>query len=317
VTRVESRPIVALVERGGFVEGYHCGSAVALRPDGSVALSVGSPDEPMLPRSSAKPLQAIGMLRAGLAVDDEELAIVCASHSGELQHLAVVRRLLARAGLDESDLDNTPGMPLDGAARRAMVRAGQGPSRIAQNCSGKHAGMLATCVAAGWPIAGYRDPTHPLQQALRATIEDLTGDVVVAAVVDGCGAALFAVTLAGLARSFARLATGPEGSAENRCFTAMRGYPDLVGGRGRDVTRLISEVPGMVAKDGAEGVYAAALSDGRAVAVKIDDGAERARLPVLVTALRALGVDDPVLTDYAETPVEGHGERVGQVRSVL
>jgi L-asparaginase II len=311
------RPVVAVVERGGFVEGSHCGSAIALRADGSVALSVGQPNDPMLPRSSAKPLQATGMLRAGLVVDDEELAIVCASHSGEPRHLDVVRRLLAGAGLDESDLDNTPGMPLDGEARRAMVRAGEGPSRIAQNCSGKHAGMLATCVAAGWPTDGYRDPAHPLQQALRATIEDLSGDSVSATVVDGCGAALFAITLAGLARSFARLATATEGAAEHRCFAVMRAHPDLVGGRGRDVSRLIADVPGMVAKDGAEGVYAAAMADGRAVAVKIDDGAERARLPVTVAALRALGIDDDVLDEFAETPVTGHGERVGQVRATL
>src|SRR5206468_12904146 len=123
---------------------------------------------------------------------------------------------LADAGLDESALDNTPGMPSDSATRQEMIRAGQRPARITQNCSGKHAGMLATCVVAGWPIAGYRDPQHPLQVSLRATIEDLTGDRVTAAVVDGCGAALFAVSLRGLARSFSRLATAPAGSPEAR-----------------------------------------------------------------------------------------------------
>jgi L-asparaginase II len=271
----------------------------------------------MLPRSAAKPLQAAGMLRAGLEVDDEELALVCASHSGEPRHLEIVRRLLARAGLSESALDNTPGMPTDGEARREMIRAGDGPSRIAQNCSGKHAGMLATCVAAGWPTEGYRDPTHPLQQSLRATIEDLTADRVTTAVVDGCGAALFAVTLTGLARSFARLATAATGSPEGRCFAAMRAHPDLVGGRGRDVTRLIAGVPDLIAKDGAEGVYAAAVSDGRAVAVKVEDGAERARLPVLVSALRAVGVEAPVLEEFATGAVLGHGEPVGAVRATV
>ena len=268
----------------------------------------------MLPRSSAKPLQAVGMLRAGLQVDDEELAVVCASHSGEPRHLEVVRRLLAGAGLDESDLDNTPGMPINGEARRAMIRAGKGPSRIAQNCSGKHAGMLATCVAAGWPTAGYRDAEHPLQRSLRATIEDLTGDPVTASVVDGCGAALFAVTLTGLARSFARIATAPDDTLEHRCFAAMRAHPELIGGKGRDVTTLITDVPAMIAKDGAEGVYAAALSDGRAVALKIDDGGERARLPVLVAALRVLGVASPELDALGTVPVLGHGDPVGEVR---
>jgi L-asparaginase II len=164
--------------RGGFVEGHHHGSVIALNADGSVALAVGRPDAPMLPRSALKPLQAIGMLRAGLDVGDEELALACASHSGQPEHLAVVRRMLAAAGLTESDLDNTPGMPMHGASRRVMVQAGEGPSRIAMNCSGKHAAMLATCVAAGWPTQGYRDPSHPLQQALRATVEELTGDQV-------------------------------------------------------------------------------------------------------------------------------------------
>jgi L-asparaginase II len=312
-----SLPTVAVVVRGGFVEGHHCGSVVALRGDGSPALAIGRPDEPMLPRSSAKPLQAIGMLRAGLIVDDEELALVCASHSGEPRHLAVVRRILTRAGLDESALDNTPGLPIDEEARRTMERAGVGPSRIAQNCSGKHAGMLATCVAVGWPTAGYREPDHPLQQALRRAIEDLTGDAVTATVVDGCGAPLFAVTLTGLARSFVRLATAADRTPERRCFVAMRSHPDLVGGTGRDVTRLIGAVPDLVAKDGAEGVYAAALADGRAVAVKIDDGSARARLPVLVAALQALGVDAPVLAELAITPVMGHGEPVGDVHATL
>jgi L-asparaginase II len=310
-------PVVAVVVRGGFIEGHHCGSVVALRGDGSVALAVGRPDEPMLPRSSAKPLQAIGMLRAGLVVGDEELAVICASHSGEPHHLEVVRRILSGAGLSESDLDNTPGMPSSGEARRAMIRAGEGPSRIAANCSGKHAGMLATCVVAGWPTAGYRDPDHPLQRSLRGTIEDLTGDTVTAVVVDGCGAALFAVTLTGVARAFARLATAATGTPERQCFEAMRAHPWLVGGTGRDVTELISGVPDLVGKDGAEGVYAVALSDGRAVALKIDDGAERARLPVLVAALRALDVNSPTLAGFATTPVMGHGVPVGDVRATL
>jgi L-asparaginase II len=317
---VDSPPVpvvVAEVVRGGFVEGQHCGSLIALAADGSVVLSAGRPDAPMLPRSSAKPLQAAGMLHAGLDIDGELLAIACASHSGEDRHVDVVRRLLQHAGLDESALDNTPGMPTDAATRRAMTRAGEGPNRIRQNCSGKHAAMLATCVAAGWPTAGYREPSHPLQRSLRAAISELTGDEVTAAVVDGCGAALFAITLSGLARSFARLATADPSSPEGRCYAAMRAYPDLVGGRGRDVTRLIGEVPGLIAKDGAEGVYAAALPDGRAVAVKIDDGAERARLPVLAAAFRALGIEAPVIDELSTTAVLGHGDRVGEVRTTL
>jgi L-asparaginase II len=301
-------PAVAEVVRNGFVEGHHHGSVVALLADGSTGFAAGLPDEPMLPRSAVKPLQALGMLRAGLVVDDEDLALICASHSGQPEHLTVVRRILAGAGLDESDLDNTPGMPLDGASRRAMTRAGDGPSRIAQNCSGKHAGMLATCVAAGWPTTGYRDPSHPLQQSLRATIEELTGDRISVTAVDGCGAPLFAITLTGLARSFRRL---------GRCGSAMRAHPHLVGGSGRDVTALMTGVPGLVAKDGAEGVYAVGFDDGRAVAVKIDDGAARARVPVVVAALRRTGVEAEVFDELATVPVLGHGEPVGEVRAVL
>jgi L-asparaginase II len=196
---------------------------------------------------------------------------------------------------------------MHGPSRRVMIQAGEGPSRIAMNCSGKHAAMLATCVAAGWPTDGYRDPSHPLQQALRATVEELTGDQVSATVVDGCGAPQFAVSLTGLARSFSRL---------GRCAAVMRSQPFLVGGEGRDVTAVMVGVPGLVAKDGAEGVYAAGFDDGRAVAVKIDDGAARARMPVLVAALRLLGVTDPALDDLATVPVLGHGDRVGEVRAV-
>jgi L-asparaginase II len=305
------------VVRGGFVEGHHAGSVVSLLADGSMARAVGQPEVPMLPRSAAKPLQAVGMLRAGLDVDDAQLAVICASHSGELRHVELVRSILAGAGLDEDALDNTPGMSLDAVTRRAMIRAGEGPTRVTQNCSGKHAGMLAACVAAGWSTDGYRLARHPLQLALRTTIEDLTGDPVSATVVDGCGAAMFAVTLVGLARAYRRLAVAPAGTHEHRCAWAMRAHPDVVGGRGRDVTRLLSGVGDMIAKDGAEGVYAAAVSDGRAVAVKVEDGAERARLPVLVAALRELGVDAPVLDELGTVAVLGHGEPVGEVRALL
>lgn len=280
-------------------------------------MSIGAVDVPMLPRSCAKPLQAVGMLRIGLQVDDEQLAIICASHTGQPQHVAAVRRVLAGAGLSESDLDNTPGMPVDGAARRALIAAGERPASITHSCSGKHAGMLATCVATGWPTVGYRDPSHPLQLALRDTVSDLTGDPVTATVVDGCGAPLFAVTLGGLARAFQRIATADADSPEGRCAAAMLSHPELVGGTGHHVTKLMTGVPGLLAKDGAEGVYAAVTADGLAVAVKIEDGGDRARLPVLVAALRAAGFDAPGLAEFETAPVLGHGEPVGEVRAAL
>lgn len=310
------------VVRGALVESRHRGTLVALDPSGAPVLSLGEVDAPAYPRSCVKPLQLAAMLDAGLAeldLPDEALAVAAASHAGESQHVDWVRRILAAVELTEDDLDNTPGMPLDAAARRELIRAGQGPDRIHQNCSGKHAAMLATARINGWPVVGYRDPDHPVQRAVRDRLERLTGEVPAAVTVDGCGAALFALSITGLARAFLRLVTAPEGAAEHQVCRAMRGHPLLVGGAGRDVTALMQAVPGLVAKDGAEGVYAAASPELGAVAVKIEDGAGRARLPALVAALRQLDRGEhglPGLAPLATAPVEGHGEPVGEVRAV-
>lgn len=309
--------------RNGLVESSHAGAVVALAPDGATALAAGDVRTPVFPRSSNKPLQVVGMLRAGLGdVLDrhpdptEALAIASASHSGEPEHLAAVRRLLAAAGLAVDALANTPALPLDEAAAHALLRSGGGPDALHQNCSGKHAAMLATCLAAGWPVAGYCEPGHPLQQALEAAVADLAGEPVAATGVDGCGAALFAVSLTGLARAFSRLVLAAPGTPERRVADAMRAQPDLVGGTGRDVTGLMRAVPGLLAKDGAEGVYAAALADGTALALKVADGSGRARPPVVVATLRALGVGSPALDAVAATPVLGGGRPVGEVRAL-
>ncbi|HEY0186327.1 MAG TPA: asparaginase [Cellulomonas sp.] len=316
---------LARVLRGDLVESVHSGHLVVLGPDGGVRLALGDPEVTVLARSSLKPLQAVAMLRAGLDLDAEHLALACASHSGEPVHLAAVREILAGAGLDESALDNTPDLPLDPAAAFAWRSQGHGPEPIAQNCSGKHAAMLATCVARagdGWTTAGYREPGHPVQVAVRTTLAELTGEPVRHTAVDGCGAALFSTSLIGLARAFARLATAPArepGSAEARVARAMSGHPDRVGGTGRDVTRVMRAVPGLVAKDGADGMYAAALPDGSAIAVKIADGSPRPRPAVLVAALlvagaaQVPGVDLAALDELGRTAVLGHGERVGAV----
>ncbi|GAA5126483.1 asparaginase [Pseudonocardia adelaidensis] len=308
--------VVARVVRGGVTESVHRGHAVVLAPDGSELLRRGDPDGAFLPRSALKPVQAVAMLRSGLDLDGELLALACASHSGEPDHLAGVRRVLAGVGLDEADLDNTPALPLDADAATAWVLAGNKPTPLTQNCSGKHAAMLATCVAAGWDRAGYRDPDHPLQRAVRAAVAALTGDGVPAHVtVDGCGAPLFSCTPAGLARAFARIATAPEGTPEQRVATAVRTHPWWVGGTGRFPTRLIEAVPGLVAKDGAEGVFAAALPGGGALAVKIADGSPRPLPAVVTTLLGTLGVSG--LADVGHVPVLGHGEAVGEVEAAL
>ena len=267
----------------------------------------------MFPRSANKPLQAVGLLRAGWEPrDDRQLALACASHSGEPFHLEVAREVLGELG--EQALRCPPSLPLDEAAAAALLAAGGGPTRLHMNCSGKHAAMLATCRAAGWPTEGYLDPAHPLQAHLTAEVGRLAGEPVADVVVDGCGAPQHALTLPGLARAGGALTTAAAGTPERRVADAVRAHPLLVGGTGRDVTVLMEGLPGLLAKDGAEGVYVAALPDGGAVALKIADGAARARVPVLVAGLRALGAHAEVLDALATSPVLGGGRPVGEVR---
>lgn len=281
---------LAWVVRGDLTESVHTGHLVALSAEGAPALQVGSPEQVMYPRSSIKPVQALAALRTGVPLSSEQIAVGCASHSGEPEHLEVVRSILARAGLSEADLANTPDRPLSARAARDAHAAGTAPSALAQNCSGKHAVMLAACVHNGWPTGSYLRPDHPLQQAIAQTVAELTGVPVAHTAVDGCGAPLLSTTTTGLARSFATLATAATGTPEAAIASAMAAHPQLVGGTGRDVSEAMRQIPGLIAKDGAEGVYAAALPDGRAVALKIADGASRPRPVALAAALQVLGV---------------------------
>jgi len=290
---------------------------VLLDADGVIIVAIGEVHRPMFPRSSNKPIQATAMLRAGLELpDDADLALVCASHNGEPEHVERVLRMLAAAGLTEDDLRCPPDLPLHQPSAHAVLAAGGAARRAYMNCSGKHAGMLATCVARNWSLPDYVEPKHPLQRAIAATLAELAGEPVAATAVDGCGAPLSGVSLAGLARAFAGLATAAAGSAGRRVADAMRAHPFLVAGTGREDTLLMAAVPGLVAKAGAEGVHAVALPDGRAIAVKIEDGATRARLPVVVAALRAIGVDEPGLAELAEEPIMGGGRVVGHARII-
>ncbi|MEU9558564.1 asparaginase [Streptomyces fumanus] len=308
-------PVAHLV-RGGVTEGVHYGSVVVLGPGGEATLRLGDTEAAFYPRSALKPLQATAMVAAGLPLDGELLSLAAASHSGEERHLDGARRILALAGLGEEHLRNVPDLPYDPVVRDTWVRAGRPPSRLAQNCSGKHAAMLYTCQVNGWSLDDYLDPGHPLQRAIADTVEDLTGQRVARVTVDGCGAPLFSVSLHGLARAAARLTTAAPGTPGARVADAMRAHAEMASGAGRDVAELMRAVPGLLAKDGFEGVQVAALPDGRAVAVKIADGANRARVPVAAAALAHAGVDPAALTGFAGETVLGGGRPVGGIRPV-
>ncbi|HEY7042164.1 MAG TPA: asparaginase [Nocardioidaceae bacterium] len=312
--------ILVDIVRSGFVEGHHRGSVVALDTEGSIDWSIGDVTSPIYPRSCNKPVQALAMLRLGLDLDGELLALAAASHSGESFHIDGVRRILSSAGLDESALQTPPDFPLDDAAKTAYIRAGLEKSAIAMNCSGKHAAMLATCVERGWDIATYRLPQHPLQEAICVTFAELTGEPVVSIGVDGCGAPLFSATLLGLARAFRSIRVAGAGSPERRVAEAFAAYPEFASGSTRDEAKLLRAVPGAMAKAGAECCYALALPDGRAVALKVEDGSPRARPVVMAAALQRMGVmeDDAVdveaLRATGVVPLLGGGEPVGELR---
>lgn len=308
--------ILVDIVRSGFVEGHHRGSVVSLDADGALAWSIGDVTSPIYPRSCNKPMQAVGMLRAGLALEGELLALCGASHSGEEFHLEGVRRILAGAGIDESFLQTPPDNPLDDEARAAYIRAGHQPSSIAMNCSGKHAGMLATCVINNWPLDAYLAPDHPLQAALADAFAELTGEPIASTGVDGCGAPLFSTSLTGLARAFRALVTAPAGTAERRVAAAFADHPTFTSGTHRDEAALLKAIPGAVAKAGAEACYGLALPDGRAVTLKIDDGAYRARPPVMAAALRRLGADSEPGVDGAAVNATGVARLLGGGRPV-
>jgi L-asparaginase II len=301
--------LVAITDRSGFDESRHHGVVVAVDGEGAIVTRIGNVDAPIYPRSSNKPLQADALVDLGWAATPQQLALACGSHDGSERHIDVVRTTLEASGLTEAALQNTADLPLDRPSADAVVMAGGVASPLLMNCSGKHAAMVATCRSNGWPVEGYLDPEHPLQRAITCHVCELAGEVVHIGV-DGCGAPAHAVSLVGLCRAFVTLAVG-----RGPVWSAMTSHPDLVGGERRDVTRLMRLVPGLMAKDGAEGVFAAALPDGRAAAVKIADGAGRAAGIVVAAALRTVGVDvDPAALGQ---PILGHGRPVGRIRPTV
>lgn len=317
---VTTRPgpaVLAHYTRSGFIEGVHVGHAVVVDASGSVIRSWGDPEHVIFPRSSNKPAQAAAMVASGLDLPDRLLALAAASHSGEAPHLAGVLEILDLAGVDQTALQAPADYPLDLDERDAWIREGRGPVSIAMNCSGKHAAMILTCVLNDWPVDSYLDAAHPLQRAVRVQLESMSGESVGHVGVDGCGAPVMSLTVAGLARVMSRCVAGDPGTPARRVADAIAAHPEMVGGSRRDVTAFMRDVPGLVAKDGAEGVYVAGLPDGRAVAIKVEDGSIRARRVALAAILVGLGCDRDALREHLRLPMWGGGRIVGWVESPL
>lgn len=314
---------LAILERNGFVESRHVGTAVVLSPEGEIVAQHGNTNALILPRSSLKPLQAVASLTAGAVLEGEQLALGTASHTGTDRHVEVVREILTTAGLTEDDLACPPAWPSDASAYRRMIRDHDTQARIRMNCSGKHALMLRACVATGWQTSGYLEPTHPLQTHIRDVVERLTGERVAYTATDGCGAPVHAITLAGLARGIHRIGSASERSpfalhrVAGQLVRAVRENPWTIAGPGEPDTIAI-ETLGVFAKGGAEGVMVMVASNGTTVALKMLDGNGRATTIVAATLLARAGAlhdaDLAALTTALPLSVLGGGQPVGTVR---
>jgi L-asparaginase II len=318
-------PVLVEVSRGALVESIHRGSVAIAAADGTAAadgslrFSLGDVDNPVFTRSSLKPFQALPLLESGAAeaygLSDEEVALACASHSGEPMHVDRVAAWLKRIGCSEADLACGPQWPRYEPASRAMAATQQKPSRLHNNCSGKHAGFLTVARHMGIPVEGYVAVTHPVQKAVLTSLKRLSGVADPVWAVDGCAAPNFALPLAAFARALARMAAKQTPGAE-RILRCMMAHPELVGGTGRTCTALMQAARGKAAvKIGAEGVYAAMLPEaGLGVAVKIDDGAARGAETVIALLLEKLGVI-PADSGLVRKPVlNTRGAEVGERR---
>ena len=300
---------LALLERAGLIESRHLGAAVVTDPDGGVLRELGNGTADIYGRSSLKPFQAIAVLRGGADLDGEQLVLASASHAGTDKHVRVVREILAAAGADESHLLCPADWPLDRDASFAARVAGLGPRRVTMNCSGKHASFLLACAVNGWSPADYLDPGHPLQESVRASVEEYTGDRVGRIGIDGCGAPVFATTLRGLARGIGRVSGAPRRGGDepaSRLATAILAHPWAIDGHDRSNSIVIEEL-GLVAKLGAEGVLVMGAPDGTGVAIKLLDGGLRATTLVGISLLVSVGVVAP---DAAAVVIARTTERV-------
>jgi L-asparaginase II len=308
--------------RGEQVESVHRFAWRLTGPDGEIR--TGGDAGPVFLRSVAKPFQALPAVRAGVlerfGLDDRHLAVACASHGGDVQHLARVAEILVACGLGEDALGCGPLAPRDPRAAAALLGA---PRRIHHNCSGKHALALALCAAEGWPLEGYLDAAHPLQRVMRAAIADVlqAPEAALPEAVDGCGMRTYAVGLERLAGAFARLAGGALDPAAARVADAIRAHPGLVAYPGAIDTELMSGAAGVVAKIGAEAIIAIGTADGRGLALKVLNGGARAVEPAAVLAARellGLRLDTPALAELAAPSVRNsRAEVVGRLEARL
>ncbi|NQX27963.1 asparaginase [Microbacteriaceae bacterium VKM Ac-2854] len=315
---------LAVVERSGFVESRHAGSAILLAPDGTVLRSLGAPDAPIFPRSCMKPFQALAVMTAGVELDGAEAVIATASHAGLPQHVALVQNLLLRAGLDHTALQCPADWPGDSATRAQLQRAGGGKDALFMNCSGKHAAMLLACVQNGWDPRSYLDPAHPLQVHVRETVERMTGERVLGTGVDGCGAPVHAMSLTALAKGISKIVSSSPASPfglyrqAGLLTRAILENAWAIDGPGRDNTVVIERL-GLVAKLGAEGVMIMAAPDGTTVALKMLDGSLRAATIVAVKLLVEAGVVERAganeVLSRLDLTVHGGGRPVGVIRA--
>jgi L-asparaginase II len=328
-----ANPVLIEVTRGPSIESWHRGAAAVIDSRGRRLAEWGNVDAVVFPRSSAKPLQALPLVESGAAtrfgVSDRELALACASHGGEAEHVATVRGWLTRLGRTDEDLICGAHAPITQAAAEALVRADYQPSRLHNNCSGKHAGFLTLAMHLGAPLNDYGDPGHPVQRHVRRVLSEMGGMDLSSAPVaaDGCGVPVVGMPLTAIARAFARLARPSELPAERaeaarRVASAMTAHPYLVAGADRFDTLILERGTGTVlVKSGAEGVCAATLLDrGVGIAVKIDDGAKRAAEAAMAALLAQYCEEDGPLREtvvaFCEKPVlDTRSLSVGSIRA--
>ncbi|MRG61479.1 asparaginase [Agromyces sp. CFH 90414] len=317
---------LAVVERNGFVESRHAGSAIVLGPEGEVVRVLGDVRTPIFPRSTLKPFQAVAVMTSGVTLRGEDAAIATASHSGTAAHVALVRGLLARARIPAAALGCPPAMPIDSAARDQVVRAGTGRDRVYMECSGKHAAMLLACAANDWPLQGYLGLEHPLQRKVLDVLERFTGERPAASGVDGCGAPVHAISLTGLARGIQKLTTSQTSSPfaffrEAAVLTeAAREHPWAVGGPGRPDTVAMERL-GVFAKIGAEGVMVMTAPNGTSTAVKVLDGSPRATTVIALRLLADSGALEHDAVDQVQAELDlwvmGGDRPVGEIRATV